>query len=325
MKYIFSILILGIGIHLQAQNGAPWDLKTCVEYAIQHNISIQQADVQARLAKLQAQFASSNRLPTINGSTGAGLRLGRSIDPTTNGFSNTQFLFNNFGLNGGVQIFNAGKLRNNAEASNFSWLASETDKQTISNDISMSVATFYLQVLSAIEQSEITKIQIQQTLEQLNATKKRVEVGVLPEINLLELETQLANDSSNYIGAISNVIQTKLSLKALLNLDASSEFDVLVQPVENIKECNIILEDIRRKYNDASHNCWAYSSYGGYDRSSDDGEPTNSAGKPILQSIKTSNIANCLVIVTRYFGGIELGVGGLIRAYSSSSKKSEDG
>lgn len=124
------------------------------------------------MAKLQAQFANSNRLPTINGSTGAGLRLGRSIDPTTNGFSNTQFLFNNFGLNGGIQIFNAGKLRNNAEATNFSWLASETDKQTISNDISMSVATFYLQVLSAIEQSEITKIQIQQTLEQLNATKK---------------------------------------------------------------------------------------------------------------------------------------------------------
>ena len=103
MKYIFSILILGIGIHLQAQNGTAWDLKTCVQYAIQHNISIQQADVQARLAKLQAQLANSNRLPTINGSTGAGLRLGRSIDPTTNGFSNTQFLFNNFGLNGGIQ------------------------------------------------------------------------------------------------------------------------------------------------------------------------------------------------------------------------------
>jgi len=83
MKYIFSILILGIGINLQAQNGTAWDLKTCVEYAIQHNISIQQADVQARLAKLQAQLANSNRLPTINGSTGAGLRLGRSIDPTT--------------------------------------------------------------------------------------------------------------------------------------------------------------------------------------------------------------------------------------------------
>jgi hypothetical protein len=68
------------------------------------------------------------------------------------------------------------------------------------------VATFYLQVLSTIEQSEISKIQIQQTLEQLNATKKRVEVGLLPEINFCwnwRLDT--ANDSSNYITAISNV------------------------------------------------------------------------------------------------------------------------
>jgi outer membrane protein len=60
-------------------------------------------------------------------------------------------------------------------------------------------------------------------------------VGLLPEINLLELETQLANDSSNYITAISNVEQSKLSLKALLNLDASDAFDVYVQPVEQIK------------------------------------------------------------------------------------------
>jgi len=114
-------------------------------------------------------------------------------------------------------------------------LASIADLQTASNDISVNVATFYLQVLSTIEQSEIAKIQIAQTTEQLAATKKRVEVGLLPEINLLELETQLANDSSNYITAISNVEQSKLSLKALLNLDASDTFDVYVQPVDQIK------------------------------------------------------------------------------------------
>ena len=102
--------------------------------------------------------------------------------------------------------------------------------------------------------------------------------------------------------------------------EKGSKFLVLAEPVSNIKECNIILEDTRRKYNDASHNCWAFSSYNGYDRCSDDGEPTNSAGKPILQAIKANSIADVLVIVTRYFGGIELGVGGLIRAYGSSSK-----
>jgi outer membrane protein len=235
MKYILYLFFITISLSATAQAPQQWDLKTCVEYAIQHNISVQQADIQARLAKLQSDLAKSNQLPTLNGSTGMGLRLGRSIDPTTNGFTNTQFLYNNFGMNGGVQIFNAGKLKNNAEAASLSWQASEADKQNTSNDISLSVATYYLQVLSAIEQSEIAKIQIGQTTQQLAATKKRVDVGLLPELNLLELETQLANDSSTYIAANANVEQSKMSLKALLNLDASQPFDIQVQAVDQIK------------------------------------------------------------------------------------------
>jgi outer membrane protein len=187
------------------------------------------------LAKLQADQAKSNQLPSMTGSSGAGMRLGRSIDPVTNAFTTTQFLYNNFGLNGGIQLYNNNRLNNTAAASNYNWLASIADLETAANDISLNVATFYLQVLSSIEQSEIAKIQIAQTTEQLAATKKRVEVGLLPEINLLELETQLANDSSNYITAISNVAQNKLSLKALLNLDAADAFDVFVQPVDQIK------------------------------------------------------------------------------------------
>jgi outer membrane protein len=235
MKYILYLFFITISLSATAQTPQQWDLKTCVEYAIQHNISVQQADIQARLAKLQSELAKSNQLPTLNGSTGMGLRLGRSIDPTTNGFTNTQFLYNNFGMNGGVQIFNAGKLKNNADAANLSWQASEADKQNTSNDISLSVATYYLQVLSAIEQAEIAKIQIGQTTQQLAATKKRVEVGLLPELNLLELETQLANDSSTYISANANVEQSKMSMKALLNLDASQPFDIQVQAVDQIK------------------------------------------------------------------------------------------
>ena len=235
MKYILFLLLITFSISLKAQSPTKWDLKTCIEYAIEHNISVQQADIQSRLAKLQADLAKSNQLPTINGSSGMGLRLGRSIDPTTNAFTNTQFLYNNFGLNGGIQIFNAGRLTNASASSNFSWQASEADKLNAINDVSLSVATFYLQVLSAIEQTEITKIQISQTKEQLAATKKRVEVGLLPELNLLELETQLANDSSTYISANANIEQSKMQLKALLNLDASQPFDIQVQSVDEIK------------------------------------------------------------------------------------------
>lgn len=254
MKYILSLFMISLSLGVNAQEPEKWDLKTCVEYAIQHNISVQQADVQARLAKLQADLAKNSQLPSLTGSSGMGLRLGRSIDPTTNGFTNTQFLYNNFGLNGGVQIFNAGKLRNGASASDYNWQASIADMQIAANDISLNVATFYLQILSAIEQTEIAKIQIAQTKEQLTATKKRVDVGLLPEINLLELETQLANDSSNFISAISSVEQSKLSLKALLNLDAAKPFDVQVQPVEQIKLQNFA--DLQPEYvfNIASQN-----------------------------------------------------------------------
>jgi outer membrane protein len=238
--------MISLSVGVIAQEPEKWDLKTCVEYAVQHNISVQQADVQSRLAKLQADLAKNSQLPSLSGSSGMGLRLGRSIDPTTNGFTNTQFLYNNFGLNGGVQIFNAGKLRNSANATDYSWQASLADMQNAANDISLNVATFYLQILSAIEQTEIAKIQISQTKEQLIATKKRVDVGLLPEINLLELETQLANDSSNFISAISNVEQSKLSLKALLNLDAAKPFDVVVQPVEQIKLQNFA--DLQPEY-----------------------------------------------------------------------------
>jgi outer membrane protein len=235
MRTIFSFIFLGFTLALTAQTPTQWDLRTCVEYAIKHNISVQQADIQARLAKLQADQAKYNQLPTVSGASGLGMRLGRSIDPVTNAFTTTQFLYNNFGLNGGIQLYNNNRLSNTAAASNYNWLASIADLQTASNDISLNVATFYLQVLSSIEQSEIAKIQIVQTTEQLAATKKRVEVGLLPEINLLELETQLANDSSNYITAISNVEQSKLSLKALLNLDAAEVFEIVAQPVDKIK------------------------------------------------------------------------------------------
>ena len=76
MKHIFALFLsISISLGLTAQDTTHWDLKTCVEYAIKHNISVQQADIQVRLAKLQADLAKSNQLPTINGSSGMGLRL----------------------------------------------------------------------------------------------------------------------------------------------------------------------------------------------------------------------------------------------------------
>jgi uncharacterized YigZ family protein len=92
--------------------------------------------------------------------------------------------------------------------------------------------------------------------------------------------------------------------------------------IDNSATAMDILKSVKAKYFDANHNCFAYRI--GYDgsefRSSDDGEPSGTAGKPILFMISKYELSDILVIVTRYFGGTKLGVGGLVRAYSDSSE-----
>ncbi len=100
-----------------------------------------------------------------------------------------------------------------------------------------------------------------------------------------------------------------------------SKFITNVMPVKNKGELDLLIETYRKKYWDATHNVYAYT-LGLNDeiqKFSDDGEPSGTAGRPVLEVIKSKMLKNVLVVVTRYFGGIMLGAGGLIRAYSESA------
>jgi len=203
-----------------------WDLRHCIEHALEFNISIKQADIQARLAALQAKQAKYNLYPNVSGNAGTGVRFGRSIDPTTNTFATSQFLYQNFGINAGVQLYNYGRLKNSELVAKFNAQAALADVAKAANDVSFNVATYYLQVLAAKEQVSISEVQIGETLNQYNITRKRVDAGVLPELNMAEIEAQLASDSSNYYTAKGNYEQNLLSLRALLNLDTDVLFGI---------------------------------------------------------------------------------------------------
>lgn len=98
-----------------------------------------------------------------------------------------------------------------------------------------------------------------------------------------------------------------------------SKFITTIYPVQSIEEINTLLASTKKKYYDATHNCYAYIfDNGNIQKCSDDGEPSKTAGFPMLEVLKKNNITDLLAITTRYFGGIKLGAGGLIRAYSSS-------
>jgi len=107
-------------------------------------------------------------------------------------------------------------------------------------------------------------------------------------------------------------------------IEKKSRFIADIFYVESEEEAVEILKKIKSKYYDARHHCFAYRimlDTGIKDKSSDDGEPSGTAGAPILNVITKNNLVNVLVVVTRYFGGILLGAGGLVRAYSESAVK----
>ena len=107
-------------------------------------------------------------------------------------------------------------------------------------------------------------------------------------------------------------------------VEKKSKFIANIFYIETIEDAEKKIKEIRKKYFDARHNCYAYSIYtkeGIINRFSDDGEPSGTAGAPMLNIITSRNLTNVVVIVTRYFGGILLGTGGLVRAYTSATQE----
>lgn len=104
-------------------------------------------------------------------------------------------------------------------------------------------------------------------------------------------------------------------------IEKKSKFIANIYYVETVEEAEDKLKEVKKTYFDARHNCYAFSIYtkdGIINRFSDDGEPSGTAGAPMLNILNSKGLTNILVVVTRYFGGILLGTGGLVRAYTGA-------
>ena len=107
-------------------------------------------------------------------------------------------------------------------------------------------------------------------------------------------------------------------------VEKKSRFIGRIWPVETEEEALQRIQEMKKKHYDATHNCWAYIIRDGAVRISDDGEPGGTAGMPMLQVLQREALYNVVCVVTRYFGGILLGAGGLVRAYTKGAKIAVD-
>lgn len=110
-------------------------------------------------------------------------------------------------------------------------------------------------------------------------------------------------------------IQKEITSEIIIN---KSRFITILTNINDIDKVKEKLEEIKKKYKDATHYCYAYI-INNHEKCSDNGEPSGTAGMPILNVLKQNDLTNILCVVIRYFGGIKLGAGGLIRAYSTSA------
>jgi outer membrane protein len=215
----------------QSPTGDQWDLQRCVTYALEHNITVRQADLQVRFAALDLQQSKWAQYPYVNLSTNVGYSAGRNQDPTSFGLTTSAYTYNNYSLQGSVDLFNWFSKKNTIAARDLDVKATEAGLEKAKNDIALNVAIAYLQVLLNKEQVNLAKSKLIQTGSELESTRKQVEAGKIPELNAVNLESLFATDSANLVNAETLVRQSILQMKALLNLDPALAFDIVTPPV----------------------------------------------------------------------------------------------
>jgi outer membrane protein len=234
MRYISYTLITIAFLCNSAYAQEKWDLRKIVDYAVANNISIKQSDVQTAISGLTYHQSKLSQYPNFNYSGNSSFNSGRNQDPTSYKLITQSYFNANMQLQTSIDIFNWFSKRNTIVANQWQYEAAKANTDKLRDDISLTVANNYLQILLAREQQNIAQVQLKQTQAQLANTRKLVDAGSLPELNAAELEAQEALDSANYISAKGNVEQSVLVLKSNMNFDAATPFDVAVPPVELI-------------------------------------------------------------------------------------------
>lgn len=231
-KLVFAGLLFLFALPSLAQQS--WNLRTVVEHAMANNINVKLADVQARIAAINYKQSRLSVFPNLSLASNLALNAGSTQDPVSFSRVSESYYTANFQLQSSADIFNFFSKQNTIVSNKWSLLAAQANVDKLKNDIALTAANGYLQVLLTKEQLNIAAVQINQTTAQLQNVRKQVDAGVLPPLTASQLEAQLALDSVNFITARGNRDQSILLLKSYMNIDAAVPFEVEAPPVDKI-------------------------------------------------------------------------------------------
>jgi outer membrane protein len=238
MRFKILTLITFLVAASTAKAQEKWSLPRCIEYAMANNISIKQTSLQEQYSNLTLKQSKLSQYPNLNLTNNASYNRGVTQDASFNIVNGGSFSYSG-SLQSSAEIFNWFSKKNTIAANEWEAQAAKANTDKLKNDIALTVANAYLQILLAIEQEKIAAVQLQQSKAQYSNTRKLVDAGNLPELNAAELEAQVARDSSNVITAKGSITQSILSLKSLMAVDAAAPFEIETPPVDKIPVENI--------------------------------------------------------------------------------------
>ena len=250
MKTRLSILIAIFVISTSfAQNSKKWTLKECIDYALEHNLSVKRATQTTELRKEDIATAKGNFLPGVSASASQNFNFGSFFDPGAAIRVSTDTRSNGFSLNTQMNLFNGFSNKNNLIQSKTSYEASKLDLEKMKNDISLNIVNLYLNVLFNKENLKIAQSQVVISSEQLKRTKELVDAGVQPKGNLLEVEATKVNDENAVVTAENNLALSLLDLSQLLQIP-NQRFDIKEIPV-NISSVALLYDNTEEIFSKA--------------------------------------------------------------------------
>lgn len=234
MKKLILFLLVIFSANIFAQES--WTLEQCINYAIENNIQVKQQALNTQVSENNLKRSRLDLVPNLNGNIGRNYSFGRAVDPYTNEFNYENTYNDNYGISSSVALFKGFQKLNTIKQNKLDLMASVEDLEKVKNDISINVATSYLNILFNVELLKIATDQAGVTEKQVDRTQTLVDAGSLAQGDLYDIQSQLANEELNIINAQNQLDVSYLDLKQLLNLDTIPNFQISIPNTDGFVE-----------------------------------------------------------------------------------------
>jgi outer membrane protein len=243
-RFLFScILCLFIGNQVFAQDSL--SLQQCIEYAVQHNMQYQQSTMDLQQQTNNLNKTRANILPTLNGYANQNYNFGKTIDPTTNLFTTQNNRSNTFSLSGDLMLFSGLMKMNQVRQAQWAMDASKFGLQKVRDDISLTVANYYLQILLLTERQRQLQDQVNNSKVQAERAQQLYDAGSYTQTKKYQSDAQLATDEANLIDITNQLDKQYLGLKQYMGYDLTKPLKVQTINVQ-VQMVDYTLDDAQK-------------------------------------------------------------------------------